>query len=49
MEQWERHMPEERLAGQPQQYRGILSHGPKHGKIIEVLIRFSKNIDTLIF
>ncbi len=49
MEQWERHMPKEGLACQPQQHGGILAHRPEHGEIVEMFVGFSQDVDTLIF
>ena len=49
VEQREGDVPEERLAGEPQEHRGVLAHGPQHREVVEVLVGLAKDVDALVF
>ncbi len=41
-------VPEKGFSGQPQENRGIFTHGPEHGQIIEMLISLTKDKHALV-
>ena len=42
-------MPEERLACKPQHYRRVLTDGPEHGQVFELLVGLAEDENTLVF
>jgi hypothetical protein len=42
-------MSEKSFAGEPQENGGVFPHRPEHGEIIEMLVRFPEDVDTLVF
>jgi hypothetical protein len=42
-------MAEESFASQPEQNSGILSDAPKHGEIVEVVVRLAQDVNALVF
>ena len=47
--QRQRHVPEEGLAGQPQQHRAVLADRPEHHELLELAIRLAQDVDALGF
>ena len=48
MDQREGDVPEERLARQPEQDRGILADAPQHRQTFKLVIRLAQDVDALI-
>src|SRR5690606_26729240 len=48
MHQRDRDVAEERLAGQPEQHGAVLADRPQHGEALEVRVRFTKDVYTLV-
>ena len=44
-----RHMPEERLARQPQQHGRVLANRPEHGQVLKLVERLAHDVNALLF
>ncbi len=46
MDQRERHVAEERLAGEPEQHRAVFPDRPQHSQLREAVVRLTQNMNT---
>ena len=48
VQKWERHFPKKRFAREPDENVRILPHRPRHGDVLERVIRLAKNKNALV-